>query len=48
MAKSEMWARSDQKDLDHLTQGLGPLSPSQKTSGLSSLQLLICLIWILV
>lgn len=48
MAKSEMWVRSDQKDIDHLTQGLGPLSHSQKTSGLSSLQLLIHLISILV
>lgn len=29
MAKSEMWEKSDQKDLEHLTRGLGPLSHSQ-------------------
>lgn len=29
MAESEMWARSDQKDLDRLAPGVGPPSHSQ-------------------
>lgn len=29
MAKSEMWARSDQKDLECLAHGVEPLSHSQ-------------------
>lgn len=45
--KSETWERSDQKDLEHLTQGLGPLHGQGNLEGCVH-ELLIGLILTLV